>query len=413
MQAELQKQMTVSVSVPVGKEGKRLEVAMGQRMEKVLKAHVDAMWARLAEENAKREKAEKERLQQITTLLNNFFSKEMPAVIERGMKKEFLALIPTISQAILPPIQKAISTGISESFQKGIADKLLPQLEKLILTKLEVSISRQLQTQFQTVGKQALQDAIRSSFEGYIMPTFEHSCRTMFEHVDSVFKRGMEEHVVIAQQQFSSMHSPLASILQETVMSASGLAQSLRGELAENNKRLAALVETSSLGTVDGSNRNESAAFLDKILSLQHVEEKLDPTVKLTKFLKEDKLEEAFHMALSADNVDLVTWLCNQVDPMVVLQRSPLPLGQTVLLSLVQQLGAEIEKDTKGKLRWIQEAVLSLNPKDPTVASHVRSILEQVLSNLQRQTNIAGPGDLSNQMRLVTHVVNSMLTACK
>lgn len=90
---------------------------MGQRMEKVLKAHVDAMWARLAEENAKREKVEKERQQQITTLLNNFFIKEMPAVIERGMKKEFLALIPTISQAILPPIQKAISTGITESFQ--------------------------------------------------------------------------------------------------------------------------------------------------------------------------------------------------------------------------------------------------------------------------------------------------------
>lgn len=86
-------------------------------MEKVLKAHVDAMWARLAEENAKREKVERERLQQITTLLSNFFNKEMPAVIERGMKKEFLALIPTISQAILPPIQKAISTGISESFQ--------------------------------------------------------------------------------------------------------------------------------------------------------------------------------------------------------------------------------------------------------------------------------------------------------
>jgi enhancer of mRNA-decapping protein 4 len=106
---------------------------------------------------------------------------------------------------------------------------------------------------------------------------------------------------------------------------------------------------------------------------------------------------------------------CNilQIDPMVVFQRSPLPLGQGILLSLVQQLGVEIEKDTKSKLRWIQEAVLSLNPKDPTVAGHVRGILEEVLSNLHRQATIAGPGDLSNQMRLVTHVVNSMLTACK
>lgn len=45
------------------------------------------------------------------------------------------------------------------------------------------------------------------------------------------------------------------------------------------------------------------------------MEETIDPTVKLTKFLKEDKLEEAFHMALSADDVDLVAWLCNQVTP--------------------------------------------------------------------------------------------------
>lgn len=43
------------------------------------------------------------------------------------------------------------------------------------------------------------------------------------------------------------------------------------------------------------------------------MEETIDPTVKLTKFLKEDKLEEAFHMALSAGDVDVVSWLCNQV----------------------------------------------------------------------------------------------------
>lgn len=44
------------------------------------------------------------------------------------------------------------------------------------------------------------------------------------------------------------------------------------------------------------------------------MEETIDPTVKLTKFLKEDKLEEAFHMALSVGDVDVVAWLCNQVE---------------------------------------------------------------------------------------------------
>ncbi len=40
--------------------------ALGHRMEKVLKVHVDAMWARLAKESAKREKLERERVQQVT-----------------------------------------------------------------------------------------------------------------------------------------------------------------------------------------------------------------------------------------------------------------------------------------------------------------------------------------------------------
>jgi enhancer of mRNA-decapping protein 4 len=117
MQKELQKQMTVMVAVPVAKEGKRMEGALGQRMEKVLKAHVDAMWARLAEENAKREKLERERVQQVTTLLTNFVSKDMPVAIERVFKKEFAAIGPVVAQAVLPPLQNVVATTVSESFQ--------------------------------------------------------------------------------------------------------------------------------------------------------------------------------------------------------------------------------------------------------------------------------------------------------
>ncbi len=91
--------------------------ALGQRMEKVLKAHVDAMWARLAEENAKREKLERERVQQVTTLLTNFVNKDMPVALERGFKKEFAAIGPAVAQAVLPPLQNVVATTVAESFQ--------------------------------------------------------------------------------------------------------------------------------------------------------------------------------------------------------------------------------------------------------------------------------------------------------
>lgn len=108
--------MSVMVAVPVAKEGKRMEAALGQRLEKVVKAHVDAMWARFQEENAKREKADRERVQQLTSLLNSI-NKDLPATLERVLKKEIGSLGPTVARIVTPTLEKTISTTINDSFQ--------------------------------------------------------------------------------------------------------------------------------------------------------------------------------------------------------------------------------------------------------------------------------------------------------
>lgn len=61
-------------------------------------------------------------------------------------------------------------------------------------------------------------------------------------------------------------------------------------------------------------------------------------------------------MALSASNLSLVIWLCGQIgDPRVVF--SAQPLSQPVLLSLVQQLGYDLESDVMLKFRWLHEGI--------------------------------------------------------
>ncbi|KAH9555736.1 hypothetical protein CY35_08G131600 [Sphagnum magellanicum] len=413
MQKELHKQMTVMVAVPVNKEGKRMEGALGQRMEKVLKAHVDAMWARLAEENAKREKLERERVQQVTTLLTNFVNKDMPVALERGFKKEFAAIGPAVAQAVLPPLQNVVATTVAESFQKGVTERMFPQLEKSVGAKLEGTVTRQLQTQFQTIGRQALQEALRTCFESTVIPSFERSCRSMFEQVESSFQHGMAEYTSRAQQELASSHSALASTLQETVASAASLATSLKGELAEGQRNLVALAENASASAVHNSHIAKQMNIPDKVLSLQHLEESLDPTIELTRLVSEGKLEEAFNKALSLSNVAIVSWLCMQLDEAVVFSTVPLPLSQGVVLSLVQQLGCDLSNGTGRKLSWIREAALVLNPNDPVLAPHMRPFLEQLYQNLHRQLiHTTVPGEQAN-LRLVIHVVNSLLTACK
>lgn len=56
------------------------------------------------------------------------------------------------------------------------------------------------------------------------------------------------------------------------------------------------------------------------------------------------RYEEAFGKVLDMSDVGRVTWLCQQLDPAQVLNQEPLPLSQSVLLSLMQQLGSQLGK---------------------------------------------------------------------
>ena len=117
MQKELQKQMATMLTISIAKEVKRVEVALGQRMEKVLKAHMDAMWARLQEVNAKLEKIERDRVQQLSSFLSNSINKDLPMLVERAVKKEFAAVGPSVARIVAPSIDQGISTAVSEAFQ--------------------------------------------------------------------------------------------------------------------------------------------------------------------------------------------------------------------------------------------------------------------------------------------------------
>jgi enhancer of mRNA-decapping protein 4 len=109
----------------------------------------------------------------------------------------------------------------------------------------------------------------------------------------------------------------------------------------------------------------------------------------------------------------LLVFFSWQLDETVVFSTVPLPLSQGVVLSLVQQLGCDLSNDTGRKLSWIREAALALNPNDPMLAPHMRPFLEQLYQNLHHQMiHTTVPGDQAN-LRLVIHVVNSLLTTYK
>jgi len=409
MQKEMQKQMTTTVTAPA-KESRRLEIALGKSMEKSVKANNDALWARLQEEIAKQEKLGRERAQQMTSLITNCINKDLPALLEKMVKKEFTTVGQNVARTISPAIEKAVSVAIAEAFQKGVGDKAVNQLEKSVNLKLEATVARQIQAQFQTSGKQALQETLKSSLEASVIPAFEMSCKAMFEQVDTTFQKGMIDHATVAQQQFESTHSPLTLALRDAMNSASSLTQTLSGELADGQRKLLALAAAGANSKavnplVTQLSNGPLGGLHDKI------EAPLDPTKELSRLVSERKYEEAFTAALQRSDVSIVSWLCSQVDLQRILAMVPLPLSQGVLLSLLQQLACDIGKDTTRKLAWMTEVAVALNPADPMIAVHVRPIFEQVyqILNHHRSLPTASSTELSS-IRLLMHVINSMLS---
>jgi len=105
------------VSAPIAKEGKRIEASLGRNMERSIKANIDAMWARFQEENARHEKSERERMQQMATLIATSVNKDIPVMLEKSLKKEISSLGPAVARATAPIIEKSLSSAVSDSLQ--------------------------------------------------------------------------------------------------------------------------------------------------------------------------------------------------------------------------------------------------------------------------------------------------------
>ncbi|XP_078443223.1 enhancer of mRNA-decapping protein 4-like [Wolffia australiana] len=410
IQKDMQNQMNAAVSLPVTKEGKRVEVALGRCIEKAIKANNDVLWARFQEETAKREKLEKERMQQMTNLVSNVLNKDLPAIIEKAIKKENSSLGPSLSRVITPALEKAISSAIVDSFQKGVGDKAVNQLEKSVNSKLEVTVARQIQAQFQTSAKQYLQDGIRSCLEGSIIPSFELACKGMFDQIDAGFHKGMAEHTTAVQQQLESAHTPLALSLRDAINSALAVTQTLSSEVADGQRKLLSLAAAANPKPLESRAGQQANGTLRDLVA----EVPVDPTKELARLISERKFDEAFTAALQRSDVSIVSWLCSQVDLTMLCSVSPLPLSQGVLLSLLQQLACDLGKDTTQKLAWMTQVAVAVDPNDPMIKLHVRPIFDQVYQILlhQRSLPTTTAAD-SNSIRLMLHVIHSVLSGLK
>jgi enhancer of mRNA-decapping protein 4 len=105
----------------------------------------------------------------------------------------------------------------------------------------------------------------------------------------------------------------------------------------------------------------------------------------------------------------VITWVCGKINTEQFFSSSTLPLSQQVLLSLIQQLGFDLSKDTNLKLTWLRGCALVLNLKDRIISEHAPVILAKVLHNLEEHYPRHSDPTISTSFKLLMHVINSLL----
>jgi hypothetical protein len=129
----------------------------------------------------------------------------------------------------------------------------------------------------------------------------------------------------------------------------------------------------------------------------------IDPKEHLEALIAEKKFDEAMKVTLESRDLDLVTWLCKKVDP-GIMHESEL-LSQTVLVCLLQQLGTNLETDTKMKLEWLKQIALSIDKSDADIAAYAPQVIEQLQANMRVFQGTDAGRQHRTELALITRVL--------
>lgn len=132
---------------------------------------------------------------------------------------------------------------------------------------------------------------------------------------------------------------------------------------------------------------NQTASLEDSVLSVVRSQAQTpapstyDVQEQIRSFLGQNQINKAFHHTLLANDLSLVEYTIERADFKVVF--NPCPLEQTVLLSLIQQITADMNHHNELKQKYLSEAILNLNFMDSITKVHGPKIMRDTYQKCQ------------------------------
>ncbi|XP_067652269.1 enhancer of mRNA-decapping protein 4-like isoform X1 [Haliotis asinina] len=392
----------------------RIEDVMTSRIERVLTQHLGRQTQTLQDVMTRTEGRHRQEQERLQTTVTQSVSQTITNNLERAVRAEIKnTVVPTVTK-ILDPVKDQLHQDLAHKLTA--TDALLKDnIAKMVRSRQTVEA---IANATGSAVQAPIQAAYREAFQNMVVPSFERASQSMFLQVNDAFQRGtteyasqLEGHLERIRQRQQDSRDPIVKQLQSLVDNfqvtsgemkteilntlQSELNTSLQNALANLQEKTLNHVREAVKEEVSVAVREHGASLSDQLMNyvrsgaatpvqispdLGHLQTLRTSVINA---IRVGNINEAFQTALSASNLDLVMFTCENVNPSLVFGQEPCPLKQPVLLSLVNQLSADFTSHTELKIKYLEEAVISLDPSHPLTAEHMHGVLNGLTQKLK------------------------------
>ncbi|XP_064611108.1 enhancer of mRNA-decapping protein 4-like [Liolophura sinensis] len=436
-QQQLQ-QVAMATSAPnMDEQLGKLENVMGSRVERLLTHHAQRENQRLQEVLRLQQMQEHQRQEQLMNSVNQTLTVSLPGRIEKVVRQEMKNTITPHVSRVLEPMK--------DQFHQDVAQKLTATDALLKDSIGKMVRSRATVEAVGTAAGNAIQAplaaAYREIFHNTVVPSFERATQMMYQQINETFQRGSKEYSVQLESHLEKLRKKHLESRDPIIHQLNALVETFQTTANKIESQVVHTVQTEVQSQLDTS----LTSFKEKLLSHVRdvVKEEVNAIMKeqsvslsdtvvnavrssaatpvpmptdpqqqqevILSLLQQGQLNAAFQKALSASNLDLVMFVCDTVIPSQVFNQSPCPLQQPVLLSLIQQLSAELGQNTELKHKYLEEAVMNLDTSHPVTQEHMQGVLYGLCQKL-KQFIQANPTEKSaKSLRMLLMASQSLL----
>ncbi|XP_006822030.2 enhancer of mRNA-decapping protein 4-like [Saccoglossus kowalevskii] len=415
----------------------KIEKHIGNKIDTVMAHQSQEEKQRLDAALHERQSMDKQKQEKLLETVSQTLSTTITQKLEKTVRAEMKNCVLPAVNRVVDPLKDQLHQTVAQKLTA--TDALMKEnIGKLVRAR---STTEAIGQAAANTVQNAMHSTYRETFQSHIVPAFEKSCQNIFHQINDTFQTGTQEYIkqlerhlqnksqqtqaeneaTLAKMQtmFDAFQASSAEIkknvvsgvqeeldkqLKKSMTSLQGMLvnkvrEVVKQEVSHAMKEQQAVVETSIVNAV----RSQAATPVSSQANIQQLQ------IQIVQLLHQGQLNSAFQLALSASDLHLVVYICQSVSAVQVFQESPCPLEQPVILSLIQQLSAELESDTELKQKYLQEAVMNLDSTHPIAREHMPAVLMSLVQKIDLFVQNNTQNEMARPLRMVSMAARSLL----